>query len=110
MLARTLARFAIPPGNSTSTGDFLTFIPELTALRAVAVGVVLLNYALPKYFPGGFIGVDIFFVLSGWLITTILLREFERDNKSMLDTFTGAGSCVSCPLLARCWWLTYCSY
>ena len=80
MLARTLARFAVPSGNSTSTGDFLTFIPELTALRAVAVGVVLLNHALPKYFPGGFIGVDIFFVLSGWLITTILLREFERDN------------------------------
>jgi peptidoglycan/LPS O-acetylase OafA/YrhL len=72
---------AFPAGNSTAiASDFLTFIPELTALRAIAVGVVLLEHTLMEYFPGGFIGVNIFFVLSGWLITTILVHEFERDN------------------------------
>ena len=86
MISATHSQHRVLSGTITAN-DFLTFVPELTALRAVAVGVVLLNHALPKYFLGGFIGVDIFFVLSGWLITTILLREFERDNTIDLGHF-----------------------
>lgn len=65
----------------------LAYIPELNGLRAVAVGAVLLDHTLAEHFPGGFIGVDLFFVLSGWLITTILVREFERDNGINLGHF-----------------------
>ena len=65
----------------------LAHIPELNGLRAVAVGAVLLDHTLAEYFPGGFIGVDLFFVLSGWLITTILVREFERDSGINLGHF-----------------------
>jgi peptidoglycan/LPS O-acetylase OafA/YrhL len=55
MLAHTSTPVAVSADKSTSTAnDFLAFIPELTALRAVAVGVVLLDHALPEYFPGGF--------------------------------------------------------
>ncbi len=46
----------------------LAYVPELDGLRAVSIGAVLLDHTMPKYFPGGFIGVDIFFVLSGYLI------------------------------------------
>src|SRR6266853_742987 len=68
-------------------GERLAYVPELDGLRAVAIGAVLLDHTMPTYFPGGFIGVDIFFVLSGYLITTILCREFEREGRIRLGDF-----------------------
>jgi peptidoglycan/LPS O-acetylase OafA/YrhL len=68
-------------------GERLAYVPELDGLRAVAIGAVLLAHTMPGYFPGGFIGVDIFFVLSGYLITTILCREFEREHRIRLGNF-----------------------
>jgi peptidoglycan/LPS O-acetylase OafA/YrhL len=65
----------------------MKYIPELDGLRAVAVGMVILDHTLNNQFPGGFIGVDIFFVLSGYLITTILAHEFERDERINLGHF-----------------------
>lgn len=65
----------------------LAYIPELDGLRALAVGAVLLDHTMPRYFPGGFIGVDIFFVLSGYLITTILIREFEHEGSIHVKSF-----------------------
>ncbi len=60
--------------------------PDIDGLRAFAVGMVLLFHAFPKTFQGGFIGVDIFFVISGYLITTILLKQDTR-NLSYLASF-----------------------
>ena len=65
----------------------MKYIPELDGLRAVAVGMVILDHTMNRQFPGGFIGVDIFFVLSGYLITTILAQEFERVGRINLGHF-----------------------
>jgi peptidoglycan/LPS O-acetylase OafA/YrhL len=55
---------------------------DLQGLRAVAVLLVVLNHAGVSVLPGGFVGVDVFFVLSGFLITGLLLAE-ARDNGSV---------------------------
>ncbi|MBB3000802.1 peptidoglycan/LPS O-acetylase OafA/YrhL [Paraburkholderia tropica] len=56
---------------------------DIDGLRAVAVLSVVLFHAFPKLVPGGFVGVDIFFVISGFLITRILLDEIKNDRFSI---------------------------
>ena len=53
----------------------LLYRPDIDGLRAVAVLAVLGFHAFPQVFPGGFIGVDIFFVISGFVVTTSLLNR-----------------------------------
>ncbi|SNT13712.1 Peptidoglycan/LPS O-acetylase OafA/YrhL, contains acyltransferase and SGNH-hydrolase domains [Micrococcales bacterium KH10] len=60
---------------------------DIEGLRAVAIGMVLVFHAAPKYLPGGFIGVDIFFVISGFLITSLLIREVQRTGTISLRDF-----------------------
>ena len=48
--------------------------------RRLAVLGVLLYHSDPRWFRGGFLGVDVFFVLSGFLITSLLVEEFARDH------------------------------
>ncbi|MDQ7070887.1 MAG: acyltransferase family protein [Rhodobacterales bacterium] len=57
---------------------------EIDGLRAVAVIPVILFHAGFTVFSGGYVGVDIFFVISGYLITTILINELEQGNFSIL--------------------------
>lgn len=61
--------------------------PEIDGLRALAVLLVLGYHAFPELLPHGFIGVDIFFVISGFLITGILLGEFQQHQKINLGYF-----------------------
>lgn len=61
--------------------------PEIQALRALAVLSVLLFHLWPARLPGGFVGVDIFFVVSGFLITAHLLREQQRTGRIVLSRF-----------------------
>lgn len=65
----------------------MKYRPDIDGLRAVAVGAVLLSHAFPTYLPGGFIGVDIFFVISGYLISLILIREIETSRFSILTFY-----------------------
>lgn len=60
---------------------------DIQALRAVAVSFVVLNHAAPDLLPGGYIGVDIFFVISGYLITKHLLGELDRTGRLRLGSF-----------------------
>jgi peptidoglycan/LPS O-acetylase OafA/YrhL len=62
-------------------------MPALDGLRALSVAMVFTVHALPQLrFPGG-LGVDIFFVISGFLITRILLKEYRRDGRIDLRAF-----------------------
>lgn len=60
---------------------------DIQGLRAIAVISVLIFHADPSWMPGGFIGVDIFFVISGYLITSIILKNHFEGNFSFLDFY-----------------------
>ena len=60
---------------------------EIDGLRALAVIPVIFFHAGFELFEGGYIGVDIFFVISGYLITTILIKDFENDRFSFLNFY-----------------------
>ncbi len=61
--------------------------PEIQALRGVAVLLVVVFHLWPGAAPGGFVGVDVFFVISGFLITGQLLRDVERTGRVSLTRF-----------------------
>ncbi|MDQ3723342.1 MAG: acyltransferase [Actinomycetota bacterium] len=61
--------------------------PEIQALRAIAVLTVVMYHVWPESMPGGFVGVDVFFAISGYLITAHLLREVESTGALSLWGF-----------------------
>lgn len=64
---------------------------DIQGLRAVAVLMVVLFHAgLPT--PGGFVGVDVFFVISGYVITAMLMREWATHGRIRPDGSTSGGS------------------
>jgi peptidoglycan/LPS O-acetylase OafA/YrhL len=63
------------------------FRPDVEGLRAVAVAAVLLYHAEVPFAPGGYVGVDVFFVISGFLITGLILAEIERSGTVSLLRF-----------------------
>ncbi len=63
------------------------YLPGLDGLRAIAVVAVLVYHADHEWLSGGFLGVEVFFVISGYLITLLLLSEKERTGKVRLGQF-----------------------
>jgi peptidoglycan/LPS O-acetylase OafA/YrhL len=61
----------------------LAYRPDIDGLRAIAVLAVLFFHTRVPGFGGGFVGVDLFFVISGFLITSILLKDFDEGNYSI---------------------------
>jgi peptidoglycan/LPS O-acetylase OafA/YrhL len=65
----------------------IRFRPDLQGLRAAAVLLVIINHAGFSLFPGGFVGVDIFFVLSGYLISGLLIKEYQTNSNIQFLAF-----------------------
>jgi peptidoglycan/LPS O-acetylase OafA/YrhL len=65
----------------------LSYSPGLDGLRAIAVMAVLLYHADLTWIPGGFLGVEVFFVISGYLITALLLAEWHQKGRISLKDF-----------------------
>ena len=63
------------------------YLPGLDGLRAVAIIGVLLYHAGIDWMPGGFLGVDVFFVISGFLITSLILEEYDRSGRVNFTKF-----------------------
>ncbi len=63
------------------------FIPHVQGLRAIAVLLVVLYHFWPGRLPGGYVGVDVFFVISGFLITSHLMRELDATGRIRLGQF-----------------------
>ncbi|GAA2696284.1 MULTISPECIES: acyltransferase family protein [Actinosynnema] len=60
---------------------------DIQGLRALAVGLVLVYHLRPTWLPGGFVGVDVFFVISGYLIIGALVNELRRNGRISLFSF-----------------------
>ncbi len=90
----TRVRDGAGPPQSSGGLDYLDrpappmgYVPGLDGVRAIAVLGVLLYHAGATWFPGGFLGVDVFFVLSGFLISTLLLQEIELNGRVNFKQF-----------------------
>ena len=68
-------------------GTTLSYLPGLDGMRALAVIAVLLYHAGLSWVPGGFLGVEVFFVISGYLITALLLAEWRQTGSIDLKAF-----------------------
>ncbi|MHA6669234.1 acyltransferase family protein [Homoserinimonas sp. A447] len=79
----TPATISQTPHTPTSTPRYA----GLDGLRAIAVITVILFHLTPGALPGGFLGVDIFFVISGFLITSLLLSEHAKNGRIALGNF-----------------------
>jgi len=66
----------------------ISYRPDIDALRGVAVLLVVIFHAFPEVIPGGFIGVDVFFVISGYLITSIILKSFNKGDFSIKEFYS----------------------
>ena len=83
-------------------GPSAGYLPGLDGLRAISVAAVLLYHADLPWMPGGFLGVEVFFVISGYLITLLLTEEHSRTRRSRCATSGPAGPAGCCPRCTRC--------
>ena len=64
-----------------------TYIPHLDGLRAISVLAILAFHLRPDWLPGGFLGVDVFFIISGFLITSLLIDEIQNRGRINFSQF-----------------------
>ena len=68
-------------------GPTLAHRDDVQGLRAIAVLIVIASHASVPFLPGGFVGVDVFFVISGFLISQLLFREVEKSGRLSIPGF-----------------------
>jgi peptidoglycan/LPS O-acetylase OafA/YrhL len=73
---------------ATTVVEHANYRADVDGLRAVAILSVIVFHAWPDALPGGFVGVDVFFVISGFLISGIILRALARKSFSILDFYS----------------------
>lgn len=74
-------RTASPLSFSVGPVRRLPYMPALDGLRAIAVVAVMIYHADEAWLPGGYLGVEVFFAISGYLITALLISEFDRTDR-----------------------------
>lgn len=79
----------VDPDSAVAASSRWGRLPGLDGLRGLAVTAVVLFHLWPDAVPGGFLGVSLFFTLSGYLITTLLVTERERSGRISLQRFWG---------------------
>lgn len=77
----------------------MNFRHDINGLRAVAVLAVVLFHFAPQWLPGGFAGVDVFFVISGFLMTSIIFSSVEKNNFSLFKFYNARANRII-PVLA----------
>ena len=75
---------SVPPDSHSKSH----YRPDIDGLRAIAVLAVVIYHAFPKILKGGFIGVDVFFVISGYLISKILFQSLNNGSFSFVDFYS----------------------
>ncbi|MFT6925932.1 MAG: peptidoglycan/LPS O-acetylase OafA/YrhL [Psychromonas sp.] len=83
----------------------MTFRKDLNGLRAIAVIAVVLFHFNESWMPGGFAGVDVFFVISGFLMTGIIFRGIEQNNFSILNFYIARVNRIIPALAVLCFFL-----
>lgn len=76
-----------PPEAAVGHNYHPNYRPDIDGLRAVAILSVVLFHAFPTRLRGGFVGVDIFFVISGFLISTIIFRSLQKNDFSFVEFY-----------------------
>ena len=74
--------------STESQAGHLAYRRDIDGLRAIAVSMVVIYHAFPHALPGGFIGVDVFFIISGYLISTILYQGIQSGTFSITDFYS----------------------
>lgn len=85
--ANTFAPNSGTPSSGMGRGPIVPYVPGLDGLRALAVIAVITYHANHEWLSGGFLGVEVFFVISGYLITLLLIAERERTGSVSLGNF-----------------------
>jgi peptidoglycan/LPS O-acetylase OafA/YrhL len=98
--AEPAARSEPRPAEAPHRPGEKVYRPGLDGLRALAVVGVLLYHAGVHWMPGGLLGVDLFFVISGFLITSLLIAELQRSGRIALVAFYGRRARRLLPALA----------
>ena len=81
------SRYLASGDEAGTAPDDRRFRPDVEGLRAVAIGLVVLYHAGFPLLSGGYVGVDVFFVISGFVITGLLLRERQSGDHTSLIGF-----------------------